>query len=119
MATALERRSGARVDPLALELAAARVKLLSAEQIASRLSDRFRLPSGGGRTALPRQQTLRGAIDWSYDLLEEQERALLLRLAVFAGSWTVEAATAVCSDLGLKPTTFWTCFGGWSTRRWL
>jgi hypothetical protein len=84
--------------PLALELAAARVKLLSAEQIAGRLSDRFRLLSGGGRTVLPRQQTLRGAIDWSYDLLEEQERALLRRLAVFAGSWTVEAAMAVCSD---------------------
>ena len=84
--------------PLALELAAARVKLLSAEQIADRLSDRFRLLSGGGRTVLPRQQTLRAAIDWSYDLLEEEERALLRRLAVFAGSWTVDAAMAVCSD---------------------
>jgi predicted ATPase/class 3 adenylate cyclase len=84
--------------PLALELAAARVKLLAAEQIAGRLSDRFRLLSGGGRTVLPRQQTLRGAIDWSYDLLEEQERALLRRLAVFAGSWSVDAAMAVCSD---------------------
>jgi predicted ATPase/class 3 adenylate cyclase len=84
--------------PLALELAAARVKLLSAEQIAGRLSDRFRLLSGGGRTVLPRQQTLQAAIDWSYDLLQEKERALLRRLAVFAGSWTVEAATAVCSD---------------------
>jgi predicted ATPase/class 3 adenylate cyclase len=84
--------------PLALELAAARVKLLSAGQIADRLSDRFRLLSGGGRTVLPRQQTLQGAIDWSYDLLEEHERTLLRRLAVFAGSWTVEAAMAVCSD---------------------
>jgi predicted ATPase/class 3 adenylate cyclase len=84
--------------PLALELAAARVKLLSAEQIANRLSDRFRLLSGGGRTVLPRQQTLQGAIDWSYDLLEQDERALLRRLAVFAGSWTVDAAMAVCSD---------------------
>jgi predicted ATPase len=85
--------------PLAIELAAARVKLLSAEQIADRLSDRFRLLSGGGRrTVLPRQQTLRGAIDWSYDLLEEEERALLRRLAVFAGSWTVDAAMAVCAD---------------------
>jgi hypothetical protein len=88
--------------PLALELAAARVKLLSAEQIAGRLSDRFRLLSGGGRTVLPRQQTLRGAIDWSYDLLEQQERALLRRLAVFAGSWTVEAAMAVCSDARIE-----------------
>lgn len=84
--------------PLALELAAARIKLLSAEQIADRLSDRFRLLSGGGRTVLPRQQTLRGAIDWSYDLLEEEECALLRRLAVFAGSWAVDAATAVCTD---------------------
>lgn len=73
--------------PLALELAAARVKLLSAKRIAGRLSDRFRLLSGGGRTVLPRQQTLRGAIDWSYDLLEEQERALLRRLAVFASDF--------------------------------
>ena len=59
--------------PLALELAAVRVKLLSAEQIADRLSDRFRLLSGGERTVLPRQQTLRAAIDWSYDLLKEEE----------------------------------------------
>jgi predicted ATPase len=84
--------------PLALELAAARVKLLSAEQIADRLSDRFRLLSSRGRTVLPRQQTLQGAIDWSYDLLEEAERALLRRLAAFAGSWTVDAAMAVCAD---------------------
>jgi predicted ATPase/class 3 adenylate cyclase len=85
--------------PLALELAAARVKLLSAEQIADRLSDRFRLLSGAGRrTVLPRQQTLQGAIDWSYDLLEEAERALLRRLAVFAGSWTVDAAMAICAE---------------------
>jgi len=84
--------------PLALELAAARVKLLSAEQIAARLDDSFRLLTGGSRTALPRQQTLRALIDWSHDLLTEPERALLRRLAVFAGGWTLEAAEAVGGD---------------------
>jgi len=82
--------------PLALELAAARVKSLSVEQIAARLDDRFRLLTGGSRTALPRQQTLRAAIDWSYSLLTEEERVLLRRLSVFAGGWTLEAAQAVC-----------------------
>ena len=81
--------------PLAIELAAARVRALSVEKIAERLSDRFRLLTGGDRTALPRQQTLRALIDWSYDLLTEPERALLRRLAVFAGGWTLEAAEAV------------------------
>ncbi len=84
--------------PLAIELAAARVKALSPEQIASRLDDRFRLLTGGSRTALPRQQTLRALIDWSYELLAEPERALLRRLSVFVGSWTVEAAEQVCGD---------------------
>src|SRR5262249_45258899 len=83
--------------PLALELAAARVKVLSAEQIANRLDDRFRLLTGGSRTALPRQQTLRALIDWSYDLLAEPERTLLRRLSVFAGGCTLEAAEVVCS----------------------
>jgi predicted ATPase/class 3 adenylate cyclase len=81
--------------PLALELAAARVRALSAEMIAERLSDRFRLLTGGSRTALPRQQTLRALIDWSYDLLSEHERTLLRRLAVFAGGWTLEAVEAI------------------------
>ena len=81
--------------PLALELAAARVRALSVEQIAARLSDRFRLLTGGDRTALPRQQTLRALIDWSYDLLTDQERVLFRRLAVFAGGFTIEAAEAV------------------------
>ena len=81
--------------PLALELAAARVRALSVEQISARLSDRFRLLTGGDRTALPRQQTLRALIDWSYDLLTEPERILFRRLAVFAGGFTVEAAEAV------------------------
>ncbi len=83
--------------PLAIELAAARVKALSIEQIATRLDDRFRLLTGGSRTALPRQQTLRALIDWSYDLLSEPERILLRRLSVFAGGWTLEAAEAVGS----------------------
>jgi predicted ATPase/class 3 adenylate cyclase len=82
---------------LAIQLAAARVKVLSVEQIAARLDDRFHLLTGGSRTALPRQQTLRALIDWSYDLLSEPERALLRRLSVFAGGWTLEAAEAVCA----------------------
>jgi predicted ATPase len=84
--------------PLAIELAAARVKMLSVEQISARLDDRFRLLTGGARTVLPRQQTLRALIDWSYDLLSDQERLFLRRLSVFAGGWTLEAAEAVCSS---------------------
>jgi predicted ATPase/class 3 adenylate cyclase len=84
--------------PLALELAAARVRALPVEQIATRLDDRFRLLTGGSRTALPRQQTLRALIDWSYDLLTETEQALLARLSVFVGGWTLEAAEEVCQD---------------------
>ena len=83
--------------PLAIELAAARVKVLSIEQLSKRLDDRFRLLTGGARTALPRQQTLRALIDWSYDLLSENERLLLRRLSVFAGGWTLEAAEEVCA----------------------
>ncbi len=85
--------------PLALELAAARVTVFSAEQIATRLDDRFKLLTGGSRTALPRQQTLRATIDWGYDLLSEDERTLLRKFSVFAGGWTFEAAEAVCSEL--------------------
>jgi len=92
--------------PLAIELAAARIKVLSAEQIAGRLNDRFRLLTGGSLTALPRQQTLRALIDWSYDLLAEPEKALLRRLSVFAGAWTLEAAEAVCGAGGV---------GGWAS----
>ncbi len=90
----------ARLDgiPLALELAAARVRLLSPDQIAERLNQRFRLLTGGSRTVLPRQQTLQAAIDWSYDLLDEKERELLARLSVFRGGWTLEAAEAVCGE---------------------
>jgi predicted ATPase len=85
--------------PLAIELAAARVRLFTPQQIADRLNDRFRLLTGGSRTALPRQQTLRAMIDWSYDLLSEPEKALLRRLTLFTGGWTFEAAEAVCADL--------------------
>jgi predicted ATPase/class 3 adenylate cyclase len=87
--------------PLAIELAAARVKVLAVEQIAARLDDRFRLLTGGSRTAVLRQQTLRATMDWSFDLLSEEERALLLRLSVFAGGWSLEAAEAVCSGNGV------------------
>lgn len=83
--------------PLAIELAAARVKALTPSDIAARLDDRFRLLAGGSRTALPRQQTLRAAIDWSYHLLSEPERLLLSRLAVFTGGWTLAAAEHVCA----------------------
>lgn len=83
--------------PLAIELAAARVRLLSVEDIHSRLDQRFRLLTGGSRTALARQQTLKSLIDWSYDLLSEAEKALLCRLSVFSGSWTLEAVEAVCA----------------------
>jgi non-specific serine/threonine protein kinase len=86
--------------PLALELAAARVRVLTVEQITSRLGDRFRLLTGGSRTALRRQQTLAAAIDWSHDLLTDLERALLRRLAVFAGGWTLETAEGVGVDEG-------------------
>ena len=89
--------------PLALELAAARVRVFSVEQIAARLDDRFRLLTAGPRTALPRQQTLRATVDWSYALLAEPERALLRRLAVFAGGWTFEAAEAVAAGDGIQP----------------
>lgn len=84
--------------PLAIELAAARVRALTVEEVARRLDDRFRLLTGGSRTAMPRQQTLRALIDWSYDLLNAQEQTLLNRLSVFSGGWTLEAAEQVCSD---------------------
>jgi predicted ATPase len=84
--------------PLALELAAARVRVLAVEEIAGRLDDRFRLLTVGDRAALPRQQTLRAVVDWSYELLPADERMLFRRLAVFAGGWTLAAAEAVCAD---------------------
>jgi non-specific serine/threonine protein kinase len=84
--------------PLAIELAAARVKALSPEQVAERLDDRFDLLTTGSRAALPRQQTLRAAMDWSHDLLDEEEQTLFRRLAVFAGGFTLEAVEVVMRD---------------------
>ena len=83
--------------PLAIELAAARVKLLPVAEIAERLDDRFRLLTGGPRTAEARHRTLRATVDWSHDLLDEPHRALLRRLSVFRGGWTLEAAEQVCA----------------------
>jgi predicted ATPase len=93
-------RIARRLDglPLALELAAARLRVLSSEQVAERLDDRFRLLTGGARTALPRHRTLRAAIDWSWDMLGPGERAVLRRLAVCAGTFNLEAAEAVAAD---------------------
>ena len=84
--------------PLAIELAAARVKIMTIEKISERLNDRFSLLTGGNRTSLPRQQTLKALIDWSYDLLSENEKILWSRLSVFTGGWTLEAAEEICSD---------------------
>lgn len=84
--------------PLAIELAAARTRMLSPAQIADGLGDRFHLLTGGARTALPRQRTLEASVDWSYQLLATDERTLLARLSVFAGSFDLDAAEAVCSD---------------------
>ncbi|WP_311318663.1 AAA family ATPase [Streptomyces sp. 2132.2] len=96
----------ARLDglPLAIELAAARLNLLTPRQIADRLDDRFRLLTGGARTVLPRQQTLRAVVDWSWDLLDEKERTVLRRLSVFAGGCDLPAAEAVCADPGTPGT---------------
>ncbi|MBV8724336.1 MAG: adenylate/guanylate cyclase domain-containing protein, partial [Candidatus Eremiobacteraeota bacterium] len=89
----------ARLDgiPLAIELAAARVRMMSPQQLAKKLDERFRVLSGGDRSTLPRHRTMRALIDWSYDLLDEPYRALFRRLAVFAGGWTLQAATQVCA----------------------
>lgn len=83
---------------LALELAAPRLKALSVEQLSDKLNERFRLLTGGKRTSLQRQQTMRALIDWSYDLLSDTEKTLLRRVAIFGGGWTLEAANEVCAD---------------------
>ena len=88
--------------PLAIELAAARLRGLTVDQLAERLDDRFGLLAGGNRTAPPRHQTLAALLDWSYDLLPEPERTLLRRLAVFRDGWTLEAAEAVCAGAPLE-----------------
>ena len=87
--------------PLALELAAARVRMLTVEQIAAGLGDRFRLLTGATRTALPREQTLRASVDWSHELLSEGERVVLRRLGVFAGGFTLDAAERVAPGEGV------------------
>jgi non-specific serine/threonine protein kinase len=84
--------------PLALELAAARVRAMSLDHLASRLDDRLGLLRGGNRMALPRHQTLRATLDWSYELLSGTEQALLARLSVFSGGWSLEAAEAICAE---------------------
>ena len=88
--------------PLAIELAAARARVLAVEQIAARLDGCFRLLAAGSRTALPRHRTLRATIDWSHELLSEEERALFRRLSVFAGGFTLEAVEAVCAGEGIE-----------------
>jgi predicted ATPase/class 3 adenylate cyclase len=89
--------------PLAIELAAARTRLLGTNQIAQRLDDRFRLLTGGARTAVRRQQTLRAAVEWSYELLGESERTLWRRLSVFPAGFALESAEEVCGGEGLEP----------------
>ena len=90
----------ARLDglPLAIELAAARTRAFPLTQIAARLNDRFRLLTGGSRTALPRQQTLRAVVDWSYELLFDDEQRVFERLAVLPGGCDLATAEAVCAD---------------------
>src|SRR5262249_51169773 len=83
--------------PLAIELATAQLRVLSLTQLADRLAERFRLLTGGRRTALPRHQTLAAMMDWSYDRLSAPERIVLQRLAVFVGGWSLEAAEAICA----------------------
>jgi predicted ATPase/class 3 adenylate cyclase len=83
---------------LAIELAAPKIVVLSPAQLLEKLGERFRLLAHGNRSALPRQQTLRALIDWSYDMLDERERTLFRRLAIFAGGWSLAAASAVCAD---------------------
>lgn len=91
--------------PLAIELAAARARVLSVEQILERMEDRFRLLTGGSRATLPHHQTLRATIDWSYRMLTEDERTLLARLSVFAGGCSLDAAEFVCTGEGIDELT--------------
>src|SRR6185369_5307118 len=86
----------------AIELAAARMRVFSAPKLLDALHDRFRLLTGGARTALPRQRTLEASVDWSYALLLDAERTVLRRLSVFAGGFTIDAAVAVAADDGIE-----------------
>jgi predicted ATPase len=97
--------------PLAIELAAARVNMLATKTISAMLNDRFQLLAGSVRAAVPRQQTMRAAIDWSYDLLTPQEQLLFVRLGIFAGGFSLDAATAVCSGDGLDRSDIFSLLG--------
>ena len=89
--------------PLAIELAAARLRTMSVDQLANRLDDRFRLLTGGSRIALPRHRTLRAVVDWSWELLSDEERMVLRRLSVFVGGAGLEAAEQVCAGAEIEP----------------
>ena len=105
--------------PLAIELAAVRTRVLAVAQILDRLGDRFGLLTGGSRAALPRHQTLRTTIEWSHDLLDGGERAVLRRGCVFAGRFTLEDVEAVCACRADAPAARpWTCCRHWSTSPW-
>jgi len=88
--------------PLAIELAASRLRAMSVEELSQRLDQRFALLTDGSRTALPRHRTLRSTIDWSYDLLTNVEQAMLRRVSVFAGGWTLAAAEHICTGDGIE-----------------
>jgi predicted ATPase len=103
--------------PLAIELAAVRARLLTAEQIRDRLADRFYLLGAGPRAAPPRHQTLRGAIDWSHELLSADERVVFRRLSVFGGRATLEDVEAVCASDDVPAARILTCSHGWSISR--
>jgi predicted ATPase len=104
--------------PLAIELAASRTRMMSPPEIAARLDERFRLLTGGSRTAVERHQTLRQAVDWSYELLDPKERAILDRLGVFAGGFTLAAAEAVLPATTSTGSTCSTALPSSSTSRW-
>lgn len=110
-AAALKARVCRQLDgiPLAIELAAARVRVFGLEGVADRIEDRFNLLTGGARTALPRQKTLRATLDWSYELLSAQEREVLGRLGVFSGSFSMESASAVASSPEIPPAAVVEC----------
>ena len=103
--------------PLAIELATARMGALAVEQVAQRLEVSLDVLKGASRTAAPSQQTLRATLDWSHDLLSEDERTFFRRLSVFAGGWTLEAAEAVCSRGGIEEETCSIFSAGWWTSR--
>ena len=102
--------------PLAIELAAARGAALGIEDLASRLDDRFRLLTGGRRTALPRHQTLQATLDWSYELLSEPERVVLRRLAIFAGGFGLAAAGVVAASAEIAPSAVVDCVASLVTK---